>query len=136
MDAIDTNILVYSFDLAYLEKRKICSKILTEVFEGKKKAAVTNQILAEFVVAVTQKIERPLPKDKAIHILGAILSSSNWLVLNYTGNSVLNAANNFGTHFWDSLIAETLKENGVQTIITENVKDFAGLNIRADNPFK
>ncbi len=42
-----------------------------------------------------------------------------------------------GTPFWDALIAETMLENGVSTIYTENEKDFKKMRgINAINPFK
>ena len=63
MIAIDTNLLVYAFDSSYPEKRKKCKELVLSVFEGEKKAAVTNQILAEFAFIVTQKIENPLSKE-------------------------------------------------------------------------
>ena len=135
MRGIDTNILVYAFDTAYKEKRAICKEIIEKIFEGKQKGAITNQILAEFVNAVTRKIEKPLPEDAAKAIIGSILSSENWIVYNYTGKTILNSLPSKGP-FWDFLIAQTLKENNVDTIITENTKDFKEFGIRAVNPFK
>ena len=44
MDAIDTNILVYAFDIAYPKKREVCGKIVSDIFSGNGSAAVTNQI--------------------------------------------------------------------------------------------
>ena len=51
--------------------------ILEKIFEGKQKGAVTNQILTEFVNAVTRKIEKPLSELAVKSIVGAILSSEN-----------------------------------------------------------
>ncbi len=46
------------------------------------------------------------------------------------------ASEKFKTPFLDSLIAETMKENGITSIITENAKDLtASLGITAINPF-
>lgn len=132
MDAIDTNILVYAFDLAYPEKREVCKKIVQDIFSGKKRGVVTNQILAEFSFAVTNKIEKPLLKKDAAAIVGSILSSNNWDVLNYDGNNVLNALK-APEPFWDALITHTVKGHA-DRIITENVKDF-GKSFEAYNPF-
>ena len=74
MNAIDTNILVYAFDKAYPEKRKICKKIIEEIFKGKNIGVVTNQILAEFAVTVTKKVEKPLNKSEVTAIINSILS--------------------------------------------------------------
>ncbi len=135
MIGIDTNILVYAFDIEYKEKRVICKEIIEKIFDGKQKGAITNQILAEFVNVVTQKIEKPLPEDAAKAIIASIISSENWAVYNYTGKTILNSLPIKG-HFWDFLIAQTFKENNVDTIITENTKDFKGFGIKAINPIK
>ena len=133
MTAIDTNILVYAFDTAYAQKRKVCRTILQEVFEGKKQGVVTNQILAEFAYVVTRKIEKPLSKNEVRAIIASILNSSNWKVYNYKGDNVFHAILSEQS-FWDALIVQTLKENNVPEIITENVKDFVGTGINAKNP--
>lgn len=134
MIAIDTNILVYAFDSAYPKKRKICKKLITQIFEGKKEVAISNQILAEFSSAVTKKIENPLPKKDASAIIGAILTSSSWKILNYTGDTVLYALES-SQNFWDALITQTLKQHNIKTIITENIKDFKNSGLKAHNPF-
>lgn len=134
MIAIDTNILVYAFDKAYPEKRKICKEIIGKIFEGKQTGVLTNQILAEFVNVVTRKIEKPLSRDEAKSIIGAILSSENWKIYNYTGETVFKSLSSQG-EFWDVLIAQTLKEQNVNNIITENLKDFKELGIKTENPF-
>jgi predicted nucleic acid-binding protein len=39
-------------------------------------------------------------------------------------------------HFFDSLLAATMQENGISKILTENVKDFNKIaGIEAENPF-
>jgi len=91
MIAIDTNILVYAFDSAYPTKREICKNLINEIFNGKKEGVVTNQILAEFCAVVTKKMEKPLSKEQACSIVGAILASQNWKVLTYTGETVMHA---------------------------------------------
>ncbi len=135
MIGIDTNILVYAFDTTYKEKRAVCKEIVEKIFEGKQKGAITNQILAEFVNVVTRKIEKPLPEETAKAIIGAVITSENWEIYNYTGETILNSLPSRGP-FWDFLIAQTFKENNVNMIITENTKDFKEFDIKTVNPFK
>lgn len=134
MIALDTNILVYAFDNAYPEKRDVCKKLVSNIFMGKQKGVVTNQILAEFSAVVTRKMERPLTKDEARSIVGAILSSENWIVFDYNGETVLCALN-ATKPFWDALIIETLKQHGISKIVTENTRHFEGSGITVINPF-
>ena len=133
MNAIDTNVLVYAFNKAYPQKRKICNEIITNIFEGKQKGAITNQILAEFANAVTQKIENPISKEQALAIIQTILNSSHWKVINYTGETVAKAIST-QQPFWGALITQTLHENNVQNIITENTKDFKNSRLTIQNP--
>jgi len=135
MIAIDTNILVYAFDTSYPEKRNICKKLIENIFNGDKKCAVTSQILAEFAVVVTKKIENPLTKTQAESIVGAILSSENWTVVNYEGEDVLRALKSKQS-FWDALIIQTLKKNDINAFVTENEKHFENAGLKIINPFK
>lgn len=135
MIAIDTNILVYAFDISYNEKREICKEIINEIFEGKKIGVVTNQVLGEFANVVTRKIEKPLSKEDTSSIIGAILTSENWKILNYTGETVLNALK-LNKNFWDSVIIQTLKEHNIKEIVTENIRDFEGSGLIVINPFE
>ncbi len=134
MIAIDTNILVYAFDTSEPEKRKACKKIFEDIMSGRLKGVVTNQILAEFCYVVTSKVNKPLSRDQAADIVAAILTSENWIVLDYAASTVL-AALHSKKPFWDSLIIQTLLEHDVQKIYTENTADFRGSMIAPMRPF-
>ena len=53
----DTNILFYAYDLNEPVKRKICKKIVEDVFLGKKKGIISNQVLVELYNAMTRKLD-------------------------------------------------------------------------------
>lgn len=43
----------------------------------------------------------------------------------------------YQTHYWDYLIASTMKENAVKEIYTENTKDFEKIpELKVVNPFR
>ncbi|MDE1825802.1 MAG: hypothetical protein KGH61_04635 [Candidatus Micrarchaeota archaeon] len=69
-----------------------------------------------------------------------IVESDKWQKINYTHDTINHAAEKFeqlGVPFWDLVIAETLKENDITEIITENGKDFDKIPwIKVRNPFK
>ncbi len=134
MRGIDTNLLVYAFDTAYPQKWAVCRRLLQEAFAGESILVVTNQILAEFAVVVTKKIGMPLSSAEAISIIRSIQTSNGWKVLYYNEDSIVQALE--GKSFWDALIASTLKQNGVDEFLTENVDDFKGLGIKVTNPLK
>ena len=102
-------------------------------------AVVSNQVLAEFFTVVTTKIEEPISTANAKIIVDGIIDSLHWKKINYTSKTVSKAIENSIKEkavIWDSLIKETMLENNVYTIITENTKDFTSRQIVSKNPFK
>jgi predicted nucleic acid-binding protein len=64
----------------------------------------------------------------------------NWKKINYNENIIKKAINvtiEFKAKFWDAVIAETMKENEIVKIYTENEDDFKKIpGIKVINPFK
>ena len=136
---VDTNILVYAFDESEKQKRAIAKKIVEETIQGSNKAFISNQVLAELFVALTQKIQNPVEKEKAQIIVNGFIDSIHWKKINYNANTVSKAMETSSKekmHFWDAVVIETMLENKVYTILTENTKHFNLKCIKAINPFK
>lgn len=137
---VDTNVLVYAFDASEKEKNRIAKKIIEEITLGEKKGVVSNQILAELFVVLTRKVDSPIEAEKAQAIVNGFIDSMHWRKVNYTALTVSRAIESSARekrHFWDALITETMIENRVFSIITENTKDFRNSpHIVAKNPFK
>jgi len=117
----DTNILFYAYDLSEPSKREVCKTLVGNVFGGETKGFTSNQILVELYIE-------------------SFLASTNWFKISYnhfTIKSALHTSKAFGAPFLDSLIAETMKENGISSIITENERDFRRISgIQVTNPLK
>lgn len=94
--------------------------------------------MQNFTAFPQTKIENPIPTEKSKEFIKAI--ATNFNILSYDENTVMEAVNleqKFGIHFWDALIAATMQENSIDTIYTENTKDFAKVPwLKAINPFK
>ncbi len=137
---VDTNILVYAFDLTEKEKRRICKDIIKVGFEGEKNFVVSNQILGEFFTVITAKIDRPLKPEEAETVISGIIDSDNWTKTNYTHLTVKRAMGmnrQLKTRFWDALIAETMLENNIFEILTEDIEEFRKIpGITCKNPLK
>ena len=121
----DTNILIYAYDLNEPRKRKLCKQIVKDVFSGKEVGVVSGQILVELYNALTRKLA--VSADSARKIVESFILSENWLKVNYNENTIRAAIRSslaFKSPFLDTLIAETMKEHALNTIITENEKDF------------
>ena len=132
----DTNILIYAYDLSEPRKRKLCKQIVKDVFSGKDVGVVSGQILVELYNSLTRKLA--VPTDSARKIVESFILSENWLKINYNENTIkaaLKSSFAFKSPFPDTLIAETMKDHGLNTIITENEKDFIKIpGIKVINP--
>jgi predicted nucleic acid-binding protein len=131
---------VYAYDESEKEKRQIAEKLVESVFSGEAKGVISNQVLSELFYVLTEKINRTLSKEVAAKITRKYVLSDKWEKLDYTSLTALNAAlssSYYNTPFWDALIAETMKENEIAQILTENEKDFKAIpGIKVINPFK
>ena len=136
---IDTNVLVYAYDVSERAKRQVARSLLGEIWE-QGGGAVTLQNLSEFFVAVTEKVERPIPPVDAKGIVADILRSARWVVIDRRAGTVLTAIDlvaSVGAPYWDALIAACMLEHGIRTILTENERHFTKIpGLTVINPFK
>lgn len=112
---------------------------LLKMFSIKKRVGyVSNQILAELYFVLTKK--KGVPKEEAKTIVSNFIESDRWAKVDYTTETVnrtITSSKAIDIIFWDILIAETMKENGIDTIYTENEKDFKKIpGIKVINPLK
>jgi len=122
----DTNIIAYAFDRSDRARWGACRKLVREGFQGESACFVSNQVLAELFVVLTTRVGEPVSREKASTIVRSFIDSTAWKKLNYdhgtVGRAVMDSVST--SHFWDLLIAETMKEAGVKRIYTENARDF------------
>ena len=134
---IDTNLLVYAFEKEDGLKNKQAKEIVNSCWQGTLNLAVSNQNIAEFVYVSIRKAK--LDFSQAETIVSYINGFNGFIKINYSADTVISAvkiAHEFKMSFWDSLLAATMKENGIFKIYTENVKDFRMPWIKAINPMK
>lgn len=134
---IDTNLLVYAAEKDQSDKAQKSKDLVNKCWRGEEILAVSCQNLAEFVFATTRKAKLNLEEAKVF--AGFIAEFNGFKKIEYNANTVLSAieiANEFKTSFWDSLLAATMRENGIFNIYTENVNDFKIPWIKAVNPLK
>ncbi|CAG0988796.1 hypothetical protein METP2_02442 [Methanosarcinales archaeon] len=136
---IDSNLLTYVFDEGEPEKREICNELVADCWKRKRDFAVSVQNLSEFYVVVTKKISNPIPAKVAKDFIELIIDFHGWHVLNYNAQTIKSAigiSTTNGIHYWDALLAATMKENNVFSIYTENDMDFKKVPwLKTINPF-
>ncbi len=132
---VDTNILVYSYDLDAGDKRIKSLKIVDRLWdEGN--GVLTTQVLAEFFVTITGKVKKPLPISDARQIIEDYQVA--WAVFSTTPETVLRAIDGVARHqlsFWDAMIWAAAQFNGVSTIYSEDMQDGQIIEgVRIKNP--
>jgi predicted nucleic acid-binding protein len=136
---LDTNILVYAYDVSEKRRREIAKGLVDEVWDVGG-GVVTLQNLSEFFFAVTRKVQKPVPVVDAKTIVSDILRSSRWMVIDRNAGTLVKAmeiVESVRAPFWDALIAVCMLEHGIEVIVTENEKDFKNVpGITVMNPFK
>lgn len=137
---IDTNILVYAYDLkAPHNKRKIAMELIQNSWKENKVYCISVQNLAEFMFVLISKVKDLQTIKQGELIITDIVNSNNWEKISYTESTMLKAISLFNetkSHFWDALIVATMLEHGIHHIYTENISDFSHFPIKAVNPFE
>lgn len=133
---IDTNILVYIYDFAAPKKQQRALEIVDKLILGGR-AALPTQVLAEFFVAVTAKITKPLSPAEALARIDHYTQCTRILPL--TAAVVREAARGVVDHrlsYRDAQIWASAHLNQIPVILTEDIpgQDFIE-GVRYHNPF-
>ena len=132
---IDTNIIIYAYDVTAGKKHEVARKIIADLWNSGL-GVISTQVLQEFFVNVVQKIPRPMDKQQAKEIVRDLLK---WRVVVNTGDSIIDAIDiclRYGYSFWDSMIIEAAIKGGARVLISEDLQDgqeISGVTIK--NPF-
>jgi predicted nucleic acid-binding protein len=132
---VDTNILIYAHDLDAGQRNTLSAEILRDLWENRV-GIISTQVLQEFYVNVTRKIENPLPKSKARGIIESYLA---WPVELNDAKTVLAASEIEERHmlsFWDALIVASARNAEAEKILTEDLNHGQQIEgILIENPF-
>lgn len=133
---VDTNILIYAYDTSAGDKHLTAARQLTEIWKSET-GLISTQVLQEFYVNVTRKIEKPLNISVARTIIEDI---SRWEVVTVEPDTILAAIDLQREHllsFWDAMIVAAAIAGGAETVLTEDLnhgQTISGVTVR--NPFK
>jgi predicted nucleic acid-binding protein len=132
---VDTNILIYAYDISAGVKHVTAVRILSELWESGR-GVLSTQVLQEFFVSVTRKIPNPINEQHAINIVRDFL---RWEIVVNDGDSILETASlvsRYRFSFWDCLIIQAALKSGCNILLSEDLSDsqvIESLQIR--NPF-
>lgn len=133
---VDTNVLVYAFDLAEAKKRKQAIVIIREL-QDNLLGCLSIQCLSEFFNAVTRGRDPKLSIDRALqYVQDYLLAFPTYLL---TPSVVLEAARGVKNHslsFYDAQIWASALINDVPLVFSEDFQDGQVIEgVRFVNPF-
>jgi predicted nucleic acid-binding protein len=131
---LDTNVLVYTDDVRFPEKRDRASQLFKKArLSGK--GVVSLQVLQEYFVTVTKKLGVPVEPAKS-----KVDLFSRPVVVSFEARDVLEAIDLKETckiSFWDALILRAAKKAGCAVLYSEDMNAGAKLaGIEIVNPFE
>ena len=130
---VDTNVLIYAYDLSAGTKRHTASELLTRLVE-EDRGALSIQVLAEFYSIATRKL-----KMKSEQAEGFLKDLGAWTIHRAGHQDLLRAAQlqrRHRTSWWDALILNSAIELGCFVLWTEDFSDgqrYGSVTVR--NPF-
>ncbi len=132
----DTNILVYLFDEDYPERKAQAQTLLKKETENGR-IVVSTQVLQEFYVTVTRKLEVPLSPEKAEEVVSQFMV---FPLVEISSSHILKAIRksiNLQFSFWDALIIEAAISGGASILYTEDLQHGQIIdNLKILNPFQ
>lgn len=117
---IDTNILVYAYDMSEPDKQEKALTYLDQLISFDQ-GVISAQVLSEFYVTVTGKISDKMNANQAEERINNFCQI--WPVLQLNEMVVLEAVRGVQDHsfsYWDSLIWATARLNQVAIIASED----------------
>jgi predicted nucleic acid-binding protein len=133
---VDTNVLVYAYDVDAGAKRAAARARLRALWE-EESGLTSTQVLQEFYVTVTRKLSRRLPPSTARKVVDTY---GAWPIHRPEVIDVLAAAELEERHrlsFWDSLIVVSARRSGARTLLTEDLQEGRRFDdLLVVNPFR
>src|SRR6185295_18510600 len=117
---VDANILVYAEDRDAGSKHTIARDLVADLWRSGD-GVLSVQVLQEFFVTVTRKMQRPLRPDAALAIVEQYLT---WRVVENTGDLLLagiRLASALKVSFWDALVVQAARAERCDRLWTEDL---------------
>jgi len=132
---LDTNVLVYAVDEGEPEKQTVARDLLGSA--GDNEFVLSTQVLSEFYVVVTRKLDAPLPEEvaaQAIELLGrlSVVAADVELV-----RAAIRIGRRSQLSYWDALVVAAAEAAGCERLLSEDLGDGQAIGgVRVENPFR
>jgi len=132
---VDTNVLVYARDASEPEKQKRAAAWMAALWE-RRAGRLSFQVLQEFFVTVTAKLNPGLPPEAARREVRTLLA---WQPLPADGRLLEGAwllQDRFRLSWWDALIVAAAQAQGCRYLLSEDFQEGQELGeVEIINPF-
>lgn len=132
---VDTNVIVYAHDTANPAK---CARARLLLTDGMRRGnlVLSTQVLSEFFVTITRKVQQPLPLSAArreVRLLAAfeLVPTDAELIVEAIALHERHALN-----YWDALIVAAAIRGGCEALYSEDLQPGRRFgSVRIENPF-
>lgn len=131
---VDTNVLVYAFDDADPVKRDRAREILSGN-EGS--LVISAQVIGEFYVVVTRRLEKPLTLEHASKAVAQLLRLPVVPIDGELTRASISTSQTDQISYWDALIIEAAAAAACERLLTEDLADGSSIrSVKVENPFR
>ncbi len=135
MEFVDTNILLYAYDVTAGTRHEAASTLVDRLWR-ERRGALSVQVLQEFYVNATRKVAQAIDPVAAV---ARLQSLARWRVHSPLPDDVIAAATLSDRHrlsFWDAMIVRSAAELRCDVLWTEDLSDCQVIEgVRLTNPF-
>jgi predicted nucleic acid-binding protein len=133
---VDTNVLVYARDASDTEKQATAAAWMEHLWTSAA-GRLSVQVLQEYYVTVTRKLDPGLPTDEARDDVRDLAAWRPVRIDEAMLDSAWRVEDRFELSFWDSLIVAAAHAAGCEFLLTEDLQhDLAIDGLRVADPFR
>lgn len=133
---VDTNVLVYAFDLHDTRKHELARQVLVDRWSAGD-GALSTQVLQEFYAVATRKLRTPLAHSVARRI---VADYAEWACVEATPQLIVSASvlcERHDVNFWDALVIGAAHLAGARRLLSEDLQDGRRFGpVEVQNPFR
>ncbi len=133
-DFLDTNVLLYGYDVTDARKRRVAQDLIRKALLGE--IVISTQVLAEFASTLLHKLSPPARAKDVIALLDALGPIKLVATDGDTVRRAVEARDEYGLHLYDGMIVAAAERAGCKRIWSEDLN--AGqkyFGIVVENPF-
>ncbi len=133
---VDANVLVYSFDPSAAIKARKAKDLLEELWK-ERIGCLSLQVLQEFFVSVTRKLEFPLSGPEAARKVAAFTEWNLHVPDKVDLLAAIELHQELRISFWDAMIIQSARRLGCRLLWSEDLshgQTYAGVTVR--DPFR